>query len=94
MSKKFWYNLTRLIILVTNAYLLKKITNPSTIYHWIRGQSLFKLYMIKAVNEILDLLLKGFGYGIVENFSRAMVRDFYDQECSNSEEGEHHESLI
>jgi hypothetical protein len=28
--------------------------------------------MIKAVNEIVDLLLKGYGHGIMENFSRAM----------------------
>ena len=28
--------------------------------------------MIKAVNEILDMLLKGFGHGIIENYMRAM----------------------
>ena len=29
--------------------------------------------MIKAVNEIVDLLLKVNGQGVVENFSRAML---------------------
>lgn len=49
------------------------LTNSSVIYHWIRGQSLFKLYMIKGVIEISDILFKGFGLGIFENFAR----DFY-----------------
>ena len=88
MSPKFIYNVTRIIILIINAYLLKKITNPSTIYHWIRGQSVFKLYMIKGVNEVIDLMLKGFGQGIIENFTRAMMRDFNENnsEVSNNED--------
>lgn len=59
-------------MMIVCSIVLKRFTNPSMIYHWIRGQSLFKLYMIKAVNEIVDLLLKGYGHGIMENFSRAM----------------------
>ena len=88
MSPKFIYNVTRIIILIINAFLLKKITNPSTIYHWIRGQSVFKLYMIKGVNEVIDLMLKGFGQGIIENFTRAMMRDFNENnsEVSNNED--------
>ena len=88
MSPKFIYNVTRIIILIINAFLLKKITNPSTIYHWIRGQSVFKLYMIKGVNEVIDLMLKGFGQGIIENFTRAMMRDINENnsEVSNNED--------
>lgn len=43
------------------------------IYHWIRSQSLFKLYMIKAVNEVIDRILKGYGHLVTENFARAML---------------------
>ena len=88
MSPKFIYNVTRIIILIINAFLLKKITNPSTIYHWIRGQSVFKLYMIKGVNEVIDLMLKGFGQGIIENLTRALKRDFNENnsEVSNNED--------
>lgn len=50
--------------------MLTRVSNSSIIYHWIRGQSLFKLYMIKAVFEISDLLLKGFGQALIENFAR------------------------
>jgi Eukaryotic membrane protein family len=50
--------------------MLMQVTNSSVVYHWIRGQSLFKLYMIKAVIEISDMLFKGFGLGIIENFAR------------------------
>ena len=57
-----------------SSYMLVQITNPSKIYHTLRGQSIFKLYMIKAVNEILDLLLKGYGRGVIDNFARAQIR--------------------
>lgn len=50
-----------------------RISNSSVLYHWIRGQSLFKLYMIKAVIEISDMLFKGFGHAIMEN----LFRDYY-----------------
>lgn len=88
VSKKLIQNMTRFAILITSAMILNKITNPSTIYHWIRGQSLFKLYMIKAVNEILDVLLKGFGQAIIENFCRAMSRDFEEAHDSIENENE------
>lgn len=29
--------------------------------------------MIKAVNEILDLILKSYGHGIIDNFARSVV---------------------
>jgi len=61
-----------LIILVSTAILIR-MTNSSVVYHWIRGQSIFKLYMIKAVIEISDLLFKGFGQAVIEN----LARDFY-----------------
>jgi len=35
---------------------------------------LFKLYMIKGVIEISDLLFKGFGLGVLENFARNFYR--------------------
>jgi len=66
-------SLMRVFILLITSFLLKRVTNPSMIYHWIRSQSLFKLYMIKAVNEILDRILKGYGQMITENFARAMI---------------------
>ena len=60
--------------------MLIHLTNSSVIYHWIRGQSLFKLYMIKAVIEISDLLFKGFGQAVIENFAR----DFYMLQKDNT----------
>ena len=62
----------RVIVMILGSIILARITNPSVIYHQMRGQGLFKLYMIKAVNEIVDLLLKGCGQGITDNFARAM----------------------
>ena len=64
----------RLAIILIGAYFLVMFTNPSIIYHSLRGQNLFKLQMIKAVNEIIDALLKGYGNGVVENFSRSIIQ--------------------
>ena len=64
--------LIRLTAMTLGSVILAQLTNPSVIYHKMRGQSLFKLYMIKAVNEIVDMLLRGYGQGIVDNFARAM----------------------
>ena len=63
----------RVLTIVISAEILTRITNPSMIYHTLRGQGTFKLYMIKAVNEILDLLLKGYGKGVLDNFARASI---------------------
>jgi hypothetical protein len=30
---------------------------------------MFKIYLIKGVNEIIDMILKGYGKAIIENFS-------------------------
>jgi Eukaryotic membrane protein family len=62
---------SRMVIIGGSAALLVYFTNPSVIYHTLRGQSTFKLYMIKAVNEIVDLILKGYGQSIIDNFTRS-----------------------
>ena len=64
----------RVLTIVLSAWILTYITNPSMIYHTLRGQGIFKLYMIKAVNEIFDLLLKGYGKGVLDNFARAVIQ--------------------
>jgi len=66
--------LIRLLIIFAGSYILLTITNPSVIYHSLRGQALFKITMVKAVNEIIDLILKGYGLGVIDNFSRAMAQ--------------------
>ena len=63
----------RVLTIVLSAQILNSLTNPSMIYHSLRGQGTFKLYMIKAVIEISDLLLKGYGKGVLDNFARAVV---------------------
>lgn len=65
----------RVVVMIGGAYMLAEMTNPSVIYHGMRGQGLFKLYMIKAVNEIVGLLLVGYGQGMTDNFARAMFSD-------------------
>jgi len=62
--------MARVSAILFSTVMLLRFTNPSVIYHWIRGQGTFKLYLLKAVFEISDLLLKGASLGIIENFSR------------------------
>lgn len=38
--------------------------------------------MIKAVNEVLDRILKGYGYMITENFARAMLKNNTIDRCT------------
>jgi len=63
-------DLARLVVAVVSSLVLYELTNPSVIYHWIRSQGNFKLYLLKAVFEIADLLLKGIGRAVIENLSR------------------------
>lgn len=40
--------------------------------------------MIKAVNEIFDLLLKGYGRGVLDNFARAVLQYKSSTKCCGS----------
>ena len=55
--------------MVLSATWLSYYTSPATIYHWIRGQDNFKLYLLKAVFEISDLLMKSVGPDLIYNLS-------------------------
>jgi len=50
-----------------------KLTSPSVIYHWIRAQGNFKLYLLKAVCEIAAILLIKVGQGVIDNFNRELL---------------------
>lgn len=43
------------------------------VYHWIRGQGNFKLYLLKAVCEIAGILLIKVGQGVVDNLNRELL---------------------
>ena len=55
----------RVLIIAVSTIALIHLTPPSFIYHWIRGQDNFKLYLLKAVFEISDLLLKNLGISYI-----------------------------
>mmetsp|Transcript_5507 Transcript_5507/g.8634 ORF Transcript_5507/g.8634 Transcript_5507/m.8634 type:complete len:239 (+) Transcript_5507:596-1312(+) len=63
--------MSRIGLLALGGCILARVTNPSMIFHLLRGQSTFKLYMIKAVNEIFDMIFKHYGQSILENWTRA-----------------------
>ena len=50
--------LARTIIMLVSTVILCRITNSSAIYHWIRGQGNFKLYLLKALFCVSDVLMR------------------------------------
>jgi hypothetical protein len=61
-------------------YLLQEWTNPSELYHQIRGQSDFKLYSLKIICEIGHTMMITVGIPIFYNFSK----NFQLANCQNS----------
>ena len=54
------YDLMRGVFMLISCYVLLKL-NMSRVYHYIRGQTLIKLYVLTAMLEIFDKLLCSFG---------------------------------
>ena len=54
------YDLMRGVFMLISCYVLLKL-NMSRVYHYIRGQTLIKLYVLSAMLEIFDKLLCSFG---------------------------------
>ena len=61
MTARCEYDLVRLLVTVVCTTFLCLITNSSQIYHWIRSQGNFKLYLLKAVFSVSDTLLRTLG---------------------------------
>ena len=75
ISQKFvranGYDLMRGFLLVTSVYVLQML-NMSRVYHYIRGQTMIKLYVLTAMLEILDRLLSSFGQDAFDSLSTRM----------------------
>ena len=54
-------DLSRTCICLLTTAMLWHYTNSSTIYHWIRGQGNFKLYLLKALFSVADFLFRATG---------------------------------
>ncbi len=54
------YDLARGILVLTGCYALQML-NMSRVYHYIRGQTMIKLYVLTSMLEILDKLMSSFG---------------------------------
>jgi hypothetical protein len=54
------YDLMRAVFLIVGCLVLRAM-NMSRVYHYIRGQSMIKLYVLTAMLEVFDKLLSSFG---------------------------------
>ena len=59
-----------MLIGIVSTYFLFEVTNPSVVYHWIRGQADFKIAFLKILCEILHTMLTLLALSIFNNFSR------------------------
>ena len=75
----------KIVIITFSTYVLFEVTNPSVVYHWIRGQADFKLVFLKILCEILHTMLTVLALSILNNFSRefqiANAADFDDEDA-------------
>lgn len=55
------YDLMRCVLILVGAGALSML-NMSRLYHFIRGQSMIKLYVLTAIMDMLDSLLRSFGH--------------------------------
>ena len=63
-------DLVRLAVGTITTWFLLEFTNPSVVYHWMRGQSDFKLVFLKTLVEILHTMCSLMGQSVLYNVSR------------------------
>ena len=63
-------DLIRLLIAALSIYFLLAFTNPSAVYHWIRGQADFKIIFLKTLCEIIHTMLTLVALSNLNNFAR------------------------
>lgn len=59
-----------MVIGIVSTYFLFEMTNPSVVYHWIRGQADFKIYFLKTLCEICNSMLSVLALSVLNNFSK------------------------
>jgi transmembrane anterior posterior transformation protein 1 len=59
------YDLMRGTMLFVGCFLLRQI-NMSQVYHFIRGQSIIKLYVLAGMMEVMDKLMSSFGQDVFD----------------------------
>lgn len=59
-----------MVIGIVSTYFLFEMTNPSMVYHWIRGQADFKIYFLKTLCEICNSMLSVLALSVLNNFSK------------------------
>lgn len=68
------FDLMRGAMLFTSVLVLQRI-NMSQVYHFIRGQSIIKLYVLMGMMEVLDKLLCSFGQDVFDALHNATRRN-------------------
>ena len=66
-------NLCRTIVLVASVWLFNSNIDFSTVYHYIRAQSLLKLYLLFNMLEIIERLVRSWGNDIVDSGVRSLA---------------------
>ena len=73
MSVRDQADFIRVLVGALVTYYLLQTTNPSKIYHWIRGQADFKLLFLKQMCEISSQMLDMIAQPVFNNLSRELL---------------------
>ena len=66
-------NLCRTLVLFTSVWLFNSNIDFSAVYHYIRAQSLLKLYLLFNMLEIIERLVRSWGNDIVDSGVRSIA---------------------
>ena len=73
MSVRDQADFIRVLVGALVTYHLLQTTNPSVVYHWIRGQADFKLLFLKQMCEISCQMLDMIAQPVFNNLSRELL---------------------
>jgi hypothetical protein len=68
-------DLCRTLVLITSVWLFNSNIDFSAVYHYIRAQSLLKLYLLFNMLEIIERLVRSWGNDILDSGVRSIVND-------------------
>ena len=67
-------DLCRTMVLITSVWLFNSNIDFSAVYHYIRAQSLLKLYLLFNMLEIIERLVRSWGNDILDSGVRSIVK--------------------
>mmetsp|Transcript_122 Transcript_122/g.142 ORF Transcript_122/g.142 Transcript_122/m.142 type:complete len:662 (-) Transcript_122:38-2023(-) len=82
-ERRHFYHVVQIAVIAAISYMLHQIS-IGRLYHWIRAQSMIKLYVIVAIVDVFDRLLVSFGKDATNSLYWNINRRPYHPRCITS----------